>query len=78
MPGCAVTEPLVLGVTRAGSDLVLTWPAAITGAVIQSAPSLAPGGFTALSPQPTITVSGDLNHAAIPIGTGNAFFRLSK
>lgn len=76
--GDSVNEPIVLGVTRADSKAVLTWPAPITDAVLQSATSLSSGGFTDLSPQPAITVSNNLNHATLPIEAGNAFFRLRK
>ncbi|HOW66868.1 MAG TPA: hypothetical protein P5186_26550 [Candidatus Paceibacterota bacterium] len=74
--GPSVTEPLVLGVTRSGANLILTWPAALSNAVVQSASNLSPGSFADLNPQPVITVSGNLNHATIPIGAGNLFFRL--
>lgn len=76
--GDSVNEPLVLGVSRAGSKLILTWPASVTGAVIQSAASLTPGGLTDLSPQPEITVVDNLNQATVSIEPGNAFFRLRK
>lgn len=76
--GDSVTEPLVLSVARAGSDIVISWPGALTGAVVQSASALTPGGFADMSPQPAISVINGQNQATLPAGSGNAFFRLRK
>ncbi|MEK7674896.1 MAG: hypothetical protein AAB676_03545 [Verrucomicrobiota bacterium] len=34
--------------------------------------------FADLSPQPSVTISQNLNQATIPIGAVNVFYRLSK
>ena len=71
-------EPLLLGISRSGTDVVLSWPAPITAAVIQAASSLSPPNFADLNPQPSVTISQNLNQATIPIGAANVFYRLRK
>ncbi len=71
-------EPLLLGITRSGTDVVLSWPAAITGAVIQASSSLSPPNFADLNPQPAVAISQNLKKATIRIGAANVFYRFRK
>ena len=67
-----------LGISRTGSSLALSWSASAGEQVLQSSGSLSPGGFSDLSPQPTIVPEGELNTASIPVGSTTTFFRLRK
>jgi hypothetical protein len=67
-----------LGIAQSGNAVVLSWPAAISGQVIQSSASLSPGGFSDVNPQPTVTKGEDLNTATVSLGSGTTFFRLRK
>ena len=71
-------ESFQVGITRLGTNVVLSWPLTITDAVVESAASLSPGQFTPLNPQPGIVPDADQNTAAIAIGGTSAFFRIRK
>ena len=73
-------EPaLRLSITQSGRSVILSWPASHTGVVVESSATLEPSGFADLSPQPAVTVVGDLNIAIIPADpAAPAFFRLRK
>ncbi|MHC1765597.1 MAG: hypothetical protein AB9869_15055 [Verrucomicrobiia bacterium] len=60
-----------LTVSRSGAKLTISWPAEVTGFVLQSSPSL-----TAPNWQPVPDVTG--NSATIDIGPDNRFFILRK
>ena len=67
-----------LSISRSGTNVVLSWSAFHTGAVVESSSSLETS-FTELTPQPVVTAVGDLNVAVIPIDPAvPAFFRLRK
>jgi hypothetical protein len=60
-----------LQVKLSGTSIVITWPAAATGFVLESTGSLVGGTWTAV---PGVTG----NTATVPVGAGNAFFRLRQ
>ena len=48
-----VLEPASdLSITQSGTNVILSWPAYYTGAVIESSSTLEPGSFADLIPQP--------------------------
>ena len=65
----AYLTPPTLTVKLSGKNVVLTWPAAYSGYVLESSPSLSAPSWT---PVPGVTGTS----ATVPIGAGNAFFRL--
>ena len=69
-------SPGILTATRAGTNVVLSWVTAMTGAVLQATASVAPTDWHDLSPQPPIAVTGTTNSAIVPIGAGSQFFRV--
>jgi hypothetical protein len=69
-------SPGTLTATRAGTNVVLSWVTALTGAVLQATTNVHPTNWQALSPQPAITVTGTTNSAVVPIGAGSRFFRV--
>jgi hypothetical protein len=71
-------EPFLLTIARSGSDIVLSWPGSITGAVIQASAKLVPPTFADLSPQPTVTLIQNQNQATLRPDTGTVFYRLRK
>jgi len=78
-PSVGGAAPRLAASLAAGNSSVgLAWPVDATGFVVQSTDSLAPVNSTDLNPQPTIVVSGNMNTATIPIGSGNKFYRLRK
>ncbi len=66
----AVGSPL-LSITNAGGQIKISWPAADTGWVLQSNPTLQPGGW--------VTYSGPVNNNTVnwTPAAGTRFFRLS-
>lgn len=69
-------SPGSLTATRAWTNVVLSWVTGMTGAVLQATAGLSPTNWQDLSPQPLITVSGNTNSVAVPIGAGSRFFRV--
>jgi hypothetical protein len=63
-----------LKATVSGGNIVLTWPAAIGGYVLQSSTSLAPQNWQVVNIAVT-QVSGQ-NQVTVPLGNGNVFYRL--
>ncbi|MCC7376451.1 MAG: hypothetical protein IT581_17460 [Verrucomicrobiales bacterium] len=69
--GATTSEPPRLSTAREGTTLVLSWPAAATGFVLESSTSLATGSW-----QPVAGVSGNTHRAAM---TGTAtYYRLRQ
>jgi hypothetical protein len=66
-----------LTVTHSGNGIIVSWPSASTGFVLQQNGNLATGSWT---PANGFTVSDDGTNKSITITspTGNLFFRLSK
>lgn len=60
-----------LEVKLSGTSIVITWPAAATGFVLETTANLSGGTWTTV---PGVTG----NTATIPVGAGNAFFRLRQ
>jgi hypothetical protein len=63
--------PPVLRVARSGNDVTISWPTAITGYALESAPTLPAPAWT---PVPGVVN----NSVTLAIGPGNLFFRLRK
>jgi hypothetical protein len=66
-----VEVPPALTFGKIGSGLTLIWPLSATGYTLKSSPSLSSPVWT--------PVSGVVNNSVVvPVGPGNAFFRLEK
>lgn len=72
------SEPLVLSIARSGADIILSWPASVTGAAIQSSTQIAPASFADLNPQPAVTVVQEMNQATLTPSASAGFYRLRK
>ncbi len=70
--------PPRLSITSAGSDVVLSWPDAVTAVAIESASNLSPANFTDLDPQPEVVPNEKANTVTLPRGSGPAFYRLRR
>jgi hypothetical protein len=77
-PTSPAASAVELTITRSGNNIILSWPAASTGFVVQGATRLVPSDWADLSPQPPIVVQGGLNSVSVPIQSGLRFFRLKK
>lgn len=64
--------------SRSGANLVIAWPAAATGYIVQSTETLSPANWTDLDPQPAVVPSGNQNTVSVPLGDGIKFFRLRQ
>jgi phage-related protein len=71
-------EPLLVAISRSENNVVLSWPASITDAVVQASPNLSAPNFADLDPQPAVSTGPELNTATIPIGPASVFYRLRK
>jgi hypothetical protein len=71
-------ESLLVGISQVGINVVLSWPASVTNAVIEFSPNLAPQSFDPLDPQPAVVPAQNQNTASIPIGGSSGFYRLRK
>jgi len=65
-----------LGISRAGGQVVLEWPASASGWTLQQAESLA--GPWATTPEPAISINGRWRVSQAPAAGGRRFFRLAK
>ncbi|HOB98118.1 MAG TPA: hypothetical protein PKM43_05150 [Verrucomicrobiota bacterium] len=72
------TEPPLLSIARAQDNVILSWPATATDAVLQATPSLAPLNFVDLDPQPPVSVVEGQNTVTIPSGAAAMFYRLRQ
>jgi hypothetical protein len=71
-------EPLRLTVSSSSDEIVLSWSAAVTDAVIQAATDLQGTGFSDLDPQPPVEIDQGQNTATVPITSGSQFYRLRR
>jgi hypothetical protein len=70
------TAPVLLSISRAGTNAILSWTNAATGYALQASPSLSPASWTNVSPAPVI-VSG--NYTVTNAMTNNStFYRLTQ
>jgi hypothetical protein len=70
------TAPVLLSISKTGTNAILSWTNAVTGYTLQATPSLAPAAWTNVSPSPVI-VSG--NYTVTNAITNNStFYRLAK
>jgi hypothetical protein len=74
----AVSEPFALSISRSGPDILLSWPASVTSAVVQTSTNLSPPSFSDLNPQPLIEVSDNRHEALIQPGSASHFYRLRQ
>jgi hypothetical protein len=58
-----------------GSNIIVTWPAAVGGYTLQQSSSLTSPNWTPV-PLSEVTTMGGLNQATIPAGSGSLFFQL--
>jgi hypothetical protein len=70
------TLPLWLQIAPAGTNVLLTWPAAATNYQLQATASLSAGGLWQAVTNPPI-VSGATNWLTLPARAASTFFRLS-
>ena len=66
----------VLHTTRDGGNLTISWVGLTNGAALQAATNLNMPVWLDLSPQPTITSSGNTNAAQVAIGPGELYYRV--
>jgi hypothetical protein len=69
--------PAKLAVARAGSDLVVSWPAAPAGFILQSAPSLNSPINWQNGVAPSF-LSNTMNNVTLPSSSSMQFFRLTR
>ena len=65
-----------MNIRQSGTDMILSWPAYYTNAVLESSSDLS-ASFAEMFPQPTVTKVGNLNSAIIP-ASAPQYFRLRK
>ncbi|MHC1766232.1 MAG: LamG-like jellyroll fold domain-containing protein [Verrucomicrobiia bacterium] len=71
MVGAPPVQPPTISVARSGNSLVLSWPAAATGFVLESSAAIAGGSWA--------PVSGVVNNSVtVDTSTGSRFYRLRK
>jgi hypothetical protein len=69
----------VLKVTRAGNNVIISWPAPATGFVLQEANALAnPSSSTIWNPGATPALNGGEYQVTVPSPAGNKYFRLRQ
>jgi hypothetical protein len=69
--------PPKLTATLSGANLVISWPASGGDGTLQSTPTAGPTTWANVSPQPaTVLVNGNTFTKTVPLGAGNAFFRI--
>lgn len=71
-----VVEAFQVSLARDGSSLTLAWPASAANAVLETATSLSPPVVWTAVTNPAPSVVGELKTITLPIGSGDAFFRL--
>jgi hypothetical protein len=69
---------LLVGISRVGNNVVLSWPASATNVVIESSPNLSAQPFARLDPQPPVVPAQSQNTASISISGSSGFYRLRK
>jgi hypothetical protein len=70
-------EPLVAEISRAGSDVVISWPEAATGVAVEFTTDLTVP-FAPLDPQPAVVTVNGKNTVTIPASAPHAFYRLRQ
>jgi hypothetical protein len=73
---CKPVTDVALAIARSGSNVLLSWPAAATGFVVQSTPSLTNPLWSVVDA--TVEIVGDRQVVTLPIGPETRFFRLAK
>lgn len=75
-PDQLLTTSANLTATVSGGNLVLSWPVAAAGFVVQTSSSLSGGTWVTLPDTPTLV--GNQWQVTVPLGSGPQFFRLWK
>ena len=70
-----ITGPLKLAITRAGTNVVLSWSGSVAGYQLQSTPSLAPATWTGAG---SATLANNSYSLTLPASATRTFFRLKK
>jgi hypothetical protein len=76
LEGCKPITDVTLAFARSGNSVVLSWPAAATGFVVQGTAALTDPQWGAVDAP--VEVVGGQNVVTVPIGPGTQFFRLIK
>ncbi len=71
-----VVDAFEVSLARDGSSLTLAWPASAANSVLETATSLSPPVVWTAVTNPAPSVVGELKTITLPIGSGDAFFRL--
>jgi len=70
-------QPLVVGISKAGASIVLSWPVSAGLFKVQSTQTVASSGSWAdLAPQPTVVQVGANYQATLTVNSGVVFYRL--
>jgi hypothetical protein len=70
------TAPVLLSLSKAGTNAILSWTNAATGYTLQSSPSLSPGAWTNVIPTPVV-ISGNYT-VTNAITNRSTFYRLAQ
>lgn len=73
---CKPVTDVALAIARSGNQVLLSWPAAATGFVVQSTTSLSNPQWSVVNAP--IEIVGDRQVVTLPIDTDTRFFRLAK
>jgi hypothetical protein len=73
---CKPVTEVSLGFERSGNNLKLSWPAEVTGIVVQSTPTLANPQWSAVNA--AVETAGNQSFVTLPIGSATQFFRLMR
>lgn len=71
-----MSGPPTLEITRAGSDVILSWPSAAIGFNLQQTPALMPSNWTQVNAVPSD--DGVTKSVTLPITNSVSFFRLAR
>src|SRR5262249_32058133 len=71
-----ITEPLVLSITPAGTNIALSWSPSFSGYQVQSTPSLGSPNWAAVGGTPVL--ANDQYTLLLPATSPAAYFRLIK
>ena len=68
--------PPILSIAPSGTDVILSWPAAVINVIVQSTSSLSPPSFSDIAP--AVVPNGKWNTATITPSASPEFYRLRK
>jgi hypothetical protein len=76
-PAPVSSTPPTIKATKSGSNLIISWDAALGDFTLQSSTAVT-GAWSNVVPQPPIVPVAGQNTMTVVIGSGNTFFRLAK